>query len=75
MNGNSPLGPNVDRIDKQIDQWWEHWRGLPAIDRLFYTASNLGDFSLIWYIVGGLRALPPGRRPKSAIRFSALMGI
>ena len=75
MNGNSPLGPNVDRIDKQIDQWWEHWRGRPTIDRLFYTASNLGDFSLIWYIVGGLRALPPGRRPKSAIRFSALMGI
>ena len=74
MSGNSPLGPNVDQIDKQIDQWWERWRGRPSVDRLFYTASNLGDFSLIWHIVGGLRALPPGRRPRSSIRFSALMG-
>jgi undecaprenyl-diphosphatase len=74
MNGNSPFGPSVDQIDKQIDQWWERWRGRPSIDRLFYTASNLGDFSLIWHIVGGLRSLPPGRRPRSAIRFSTLIG-
>ena len=45
------------------------------VDRLFFGASNLGDFSLIWHIVGGLRALPPGRKPGSAIRFSTLLGI
>ncbi|MBH28560.1 MAG: hypothetical protein CL520_00045 [Actinobacteria bacterium] len=74
MNGKSPLGPSVDRIDDQVDQWWERWRGEPSVDRLFYIASNLGDFSLIWHIVGGLRALPPGRRPRTAVGFSALMG-
>jgi membrane-associated phospholipid phosphatase len=26
-------------------------------DRLFYTASELGDFSLIWHIVNGARGL------------------
>mgnify|MGYP001360443161 FL=1 len=45
------------------------------VDRLFFGASNLGDFSLIWHIVGGLRALPHGRKPGSAIRFSTLLGI
>ena len=58
MNDNGPLGPNVRQIDKRVDQWWERWRGQSSIDRLFYTASNMGDFSLIWHIVGGLRALP-----------------
>ena len=75
MNDNGPLGPNVRQIDKRVDQWWERWRGQSSIDRLFYTASNMGDFSLIWHIVGGLRALPPGRRPAGAVGFSTLLGV
>ena len=77
MNETSPTGPRslrIDELDQQVDRWWERWRGVPSVDRLFYTASNLGDFSLIWHIVGGMRALPPGRRPSTALGFSALMG-
>ena len=75
MNETSPIILKIDELDKQVDQWWERWRGVPEVDRLFYAASNLGDFSLIWHIVGGIRALPPGRRPRAAVGFSALMGI
>ena len=75
MTEQSQFTSTIDQLDKQVDQWWERWRGLPALDRLFFCASNLGDFSLIWHIVGGLRALPPGRKPGSAIRFSTLLGL
>lgn len=70
----SSLNVRINEIDDQVDQWWERWRGVPSVDRLFYAASNLGDFSLIWHIVGGIRALPPGRHPRSAVGFSALLG-
>ena len=75
MNETSPIILKIDELDKQVDQWWERWRGVPEVARLFYAASHLGDFSLIWHIVGGIRALPPGRRPRTAVGFSALMGI
>ncbi|MED5293315.1 MAG: hypothetical protein VYB56_05615, partial [Actinomycetota bacterium] len=75
MNETSPISLKIDELDKQVDQWWERWRGVPSVDRLFYAASNLGDFSLIWHIIGGIRALPPGRRPKAAVGFSVLMGV
>ncbi|MDP7068455.1 MAG: phosphatase PAP2 family protein [Acidimicrobiales bacterium] len=74
MTEPSSIPSRIDELDKQVDEWWERWRGVPAVDRLFFCASNLGDFSLIWHIVGGLRALPPGRNPGTAVRFSALMG-
>ena len=57
MNETSPIILKIDELDKQVDQWWERWRGVPEVDRLFYAASNLGDFSLIWHIVGGIRAV------------------
>ena len=75
MTEQSQFTSRIDQLDNQVDEWWERWRGIPMVDRLFFGASNLGDFSLIWHIVGGLRALPPGRKPGSAIRFSTLLGI
>lgn len=75
MTEQSQFTSRIDQLDNQVDEWWERWRGIPMVDRLFFGASNLGDFSLIWHIVGGLRALPPGRKPGSAIRFSSLLGI
>jgi len=74
VNQSSPINLRINDIDDQVDKWWERWRGVPSVDRLFYAASNLGDFSLIWHIVGGIRALPPGRRPRTALGFSALLG-
>ena len=75
MTEQSQFTSRIEQLDNQVDEWWERWRGIPMVDRLFFGASNLGDFSLIWHIVGGLRALPPGRKPGSAIRFSTLLGI
>ena len=80
-----PLGKVGVALDDAVDRLWEPLRGNPLADRIFYTASELGDFSLIWHIAGsarGLSLLAPGRRvvetsilpisPKlTTLRFSA----
>ena len=45
--GPHPLGPLGASLDNAVDQVWEHLRGQPTLDRIFYTAGELGDFSLI----------------------------
>lgn len=60
----------VDRMDHRIDQWWgDTFRGRPGLDRAYYLASELADFSLIWQMVGaaqGLRSDP--RDPEASLR-------
>ena len=36
-----------------------------SLDRVMYGASELGDWSLIWHLVGLGQALLPGRDPMS----------
>lgn len=43
------LPSSVDDIDDTIDALWEPLRGQPLLDRVFYTASTVGDFSVIWH--------------------------
>ena len=42
---------------------------------LLYAASELGDFSLIWQLIGASRAMAPDRRPMHAVRVAAVLGI
>ena len=58
-----PLGPIGTSLDDAVDRVWDRLRGNPAMDRLFYTASELGDFSLIWHLLGTARASRPGTAP------------
>ena len=50
----------LQRFDDAVDEAWGRvFRGHPAADRLFYLASELGDFSVLWLIAGaalGLRS-------------------
>ena len=67
--------PAVARFDAVVDRAFDTIRGNPAIDRVFYTASELGDFSLLWHLLGMATALrtPPG--PWGAIRLSSALGV
>jgi undecaprenyl-diphosphatase len=48
----------VHRLDEQFDAvWGRALRGRPAVDRVFYLASELGDFSLIWHLIGAAQGL------------------
>ena len=45
----------VDRFDARFDQWWNHARGNAVIDRVFYTASEVGDFGMVWMAMAGVQ--------------------
>lgn len=56
------------RFDAKVDGAFDAIRGRRAVDRLFYAASELGDFSLVWLILGGVRALRSEHGWKAAQR-------
>ena len=72
--GQRQFGPAVDAFDTRCDQLLEQLRGHPAADRLFATASHVGDFSLIWHAIGIARGISRGRADQ-AIVLAALLGV
>ena len=67
--------PLMDRIDAAVDDHWGAiFRGHPHVDRAFYLASELGDFSLIWHIINTAQGLRTDERDADAtIRMAVLM--
>lgn len=63
----------VARFDAAVDVRVDRIRGHPHLDRVMYAASELGDFSLIWHLIGSSRALAPDRRPVHAVRVAAII--
>jgi undecaprenyl-diphosphatase len=51
------LPSRVDVLDNRVDDLFALLRGNRAADRVFYTASALGDFGLLWLALGLLRIL------------------
>ncbi len=58
----------VGRFDARADATFDALRGHPAVDRLFYGASELGDFSLLWLVLAGVRALRSEHDQRAAAR-------
>ncbi len=64
----------VASFDQWADEQLEQLRGSPLADSLFTNASNLGDFSVIWHILGIARGLTSEQRANQAIVLSAVLG-
>lgn len=64
----------IDRLDDRFDQAWESLRGHPGVDRLFYTASEVADFSVLWHTLGVAQAIVKDD-PRIAIAVSAALGV
>jgi undecaprenyl-diphosphatase len=47
----------IRRFDDHVDSLFDELRGDPVADRVFYTASALGEFSLLWIMLALVRAL------------------
>ena len=69
----SDVSDRIAELDEAVDQWWEQWRDHPLIDRVFYTASEAADFSLLWHTLGVVQAIIEDD-PKIAIGLSAALG-
>ena len=65
----------VARFDAAVDELFDHLRGRPVVDRVFYTASELGDWSLLWHLLGTGQGLLVRDGFARAVRLSACMGL
>jgi membrane-associated phospholipid phosphatase len=66
--------PVVESFDRWADGVLEHLRGHPIADHVFTAASEVGDFSLVWHLVGATRGLTSDHHANQAFVFSALIG-
>jgi len=64
----------VDHVDELFDGWWDLLRGHPLVDRIYYTASEAADFSLLWHTLGVIEAIIDDD-PMVAVKVSAALGI
>jgi undecaprenyl-diphosphatase len=71
--GQGQLGPQVDAFDARIDSALGLLRGNPIADRVFTTASHVGDFSLIWHGIGIVRGIAKAR-PDQVIVLALMLG-
>ena len=62
----------IEQFDRVVDGWFDHLRGRPWADRLFYTASEAADFSLVWHVIGAGAAV--AGRESEGIRLAAALG-
>lgn len=49
------IRPLVNGLDARVEKIFGPFRGNRAADRVFYTATALGDFGLLWLAVGLVR--------------------
>lgn len=69
------IGSRVGAFDARVDAALEPWRERRGIDRLFHLASEYGDFSLIWQVIGAAYGLGVRRDWREWLMFAALIGI
>jgi len=64
----------IEEIDDIVDSWFDTLRGNPALDRLFYRATELGDWSLVWHVLAAAQAVRSRRLEGNAVRVIAALG-
>jgi undecaprenyl-diphosphatase len=72
--GQGQFGPQVDAFDDRVDELLERLRGTALADRVFTTASHVGDFSLIWHGIGLVRGIVKGR-PDQVVVLAVMLGV
>lgn len=70
------MAETLGHLDAAIEAPFESLRGNPVADRVFYSASAVGDFGLVWVVFALLRALRGGRRnERAAVRAIVATGV
>lgn len=63
-----------DQLDESADAAWGRvFRGHPLADRVFYLASELGDFSVIWLILACVEGVRSEEDAEGALRLAVLL--
>ena len=64
----------VPALDEAVEQLFARLRGNPVADRVFYTASELGNFSILWHALAWAGATSKRRR-RRALRVSVALAV
>lgn len=67
--------PAVSRFDAAGDRFLEPLRNVRALSALFGAASTVGDFSIIWHVIGLVRSVGSVQRLQEAIFLSCALGV
>jgi membrane-associated phospholipid phosphatase len=65
----------IRRFDVAADEAFDRLRGNPIADRAFYAITELGDFGLIWMLIGGVRALRNDDDIEDFVRLAVTLGV
>lgn len=65
----------IQRFDDAVDRWFDRLRGTEPTDRILYALTELGDFGLIWMVLGWANGLRSDDHARAALRLSAALGV
>jgi undecaprenyl-diphosphatase len=68
------LGP-IARFDQMVDELFDVLRGNVVSDRLFYAATELGDFGLVWVLLAWTHGLRSEKDLATALKLTATLGV
>lgn len=68
------ISEHIDQFDRAVDLYVDRLRGNRVFDRLFYTASAIGDFSIVWYFTATVLAIGPGGN-KESLRLGVCLAV
>ena len=63
----------IDRFDDAVDRFFDNFRGTEPTDRIMYALTELGDFGLIWVLIGWVNGLRSEREARAAMRLTAAL--
>jgi undecaprenyl-diphosphatase len=70
-----PIQRAIVRFDADVDRLLDRLRGKPLADRIFYTASELGDFSLVWHLLSTTQGIRRDGDLAGTLRITAALAI
>jgi undecaprenyl-diphosphatase len=65
----------IAAIDAAVDEWFETYRGRPALDAAAKVVAGLSDHGLIWALEAAWRVRRPGPERRRVVRDLAIAGI
>ena len=69
------LAAPIRHFDTAVERAFGALRGKPVVDRVFYTASELGNHSLIWHLLATTQGLRRGGDLAGTVRLVTIMGL
>jgi len=69
------MTPGAERLDARIDALLEPARHSRTVRSISGAASTLGDFSIIWHVIGFVRAIDSRDRLGQAVFLSCALGV